>query len=271
VNTYPTIKTLPAKWRRELKLLLPRRHNQRINDFLMALMSVDSHALDGRYMVKSLYYDSDVLGAFFNKKAGDLSRFKVRLRTYPGTVSGDQAFLEIKRRRGDVVWKERFAGPAAMLHRVATNSQEDSKARSFESTPTLSLLRSMMTLYPKVSVEYERVPFQGSSGGPLRITIDGPVYVEAFKTIDQLFAPSVAATDILNGYSILEVKFQHSLPVWFDDLIKLVEMPVITYSKYVEATNYLLQTNPAALGFSEIKRINDGALVNYLHKHGAET
>jgi VTC domain len=259
---------LSLNWRRELKLFLPARHKKAVLSFLEACLVKDEHVQEDHYIVKSLYYDSDVLGTYLNKKGGDLLRFKLRLRNYPGNGNNEQAFLEIKRRRIDIVWKERLSGKASQLHRFSTNHLQSGDSLPFESLPTLGKIHMTLTMRPKIYVEYHRIPYVSSDLKDFRVTVDGPIYIEGYKTLDQLATHAMTATDVLNGNYIVEFKFKQCLPAWFPILIRLFEMPVITYSKYVEGINYLLQTNPTILGYNEIKRIQDAALFNYVELRG---
>lgn len=119
--------------------------------------------------VSSLYFDDPRLSASRENIEGSGRRSKVRLRWYDSPFPGEEAFLEIKRRRGGATTKERHRTPLA---------------KPFEPSPLWETARAIASSLPPSSseallarpdavviVEYERSYFE-AAGGSLRITLD---------------------------------------------------------------------------------------------------
>ncbi len=246
----------PKRWRREIKLLVHPDIRDAVGAWLARIMPPDPVAPEG-YRVRSLYYDSDDLASYRLKKDGVRRRFKLRLRAYgdlPGQALGpeDPGFLEIKWKLGDQVWKERSAGTVGDLDR------QTRAGFAASDLPSLPLLLASHRFNPKVIVEYRRQAFQD---GDLRVTLDGPVYGEAAPRLDVFLANTGREKHLVTSrYSVLEFKFQQSLPFWQRDLARRWALPQVTFSKYAEAIHMVLRTRPYDLAFASLKPINDDVL-----------
>ncbi|MFT7624954.1 MAG: hypothetical protein ACI9WU_004145, partial [Myxococcota bacterium] len=72
-----------------------------------------------RYVVRSLYFDTHNLAAYYDKLSGLLDRAKVRIRAYgPATGPGDAVFLELKQRADALVNKVRYRMPEELAQRA---------------------------------------------------------------------------------------------------------------------------------------------------------
>ncbi|GIO20629.1 hypothetical protein J18TS1_37290 [Oceanobacillus oncorhynchi subsp. incaldanensis] len=79
--------------RREQKYLITLEQYSLLLEQIMPYMRSDNFGVDGRYVVSSLYFDSDDHKIYFETKNKLAFRQKLRLRTYNETGIEKSAFL----------------------------------------------------------------------------------------------------------------------------------------------------------------------------------
>ena len=139
-----------------------------IRQRMRAIAVPDSHAIDGKYLIRSLYFDTPTDKALFEKQNGVSRRQKFRIRYYNGDKS--VIHLEIKCKVGGLGLK------------VSANLTEDQAkwivdgdiSWMMDSPDELvkELYTHMVTenLAPKVIVDYTREPFIYRPGN-VRVTL----------------------------------------------------------------------------------------------------
>ena len=202
-------------YRHELKYLISYREKDIIERRLREFAAMDSHAPDGGYFVRSLYFDDYWNSAYNEKMGGTLERDKYRIRIYNGSDS--VISLERKHKRGSYILKE-----GAFLSRSETDSilsgdygfllsKSELVCRSFYVECMGSVMR------PKVIVDYDRIPYVFEPG-TVRITFDMRVR-SGFMSYD-IFDLSIPTYETMDpDMLILEVKYTEFLPQIFRDVI----------------------------------------------------
>lgn len=174
---------------------------------------------EGAYAVNSLYYDSPQFRCFHEKMDGLKNRKKLRLRYYG--MEGDKAthYLEIKRKSGDTVIKDR----AHLKHR-----ESHAESKTLEE---FKYMQHRFNMSPKLWVRYLRAPLVGKFDSTFRITFDQDIQAKLAISFEDTskFEP------ILPNDCILEVKFNHTLPRWFYGLIQQFKLERQSFSKYCES------------------------------------
>ena len=195
--------------RHELKYHLTFMQYRILRQKLGAVLKLDSHAgPDGRYHIRSLYFDDFRNTAFFDKLAGVATRKKYRMRIY--NVSDDLIKFERKNKFNEYVFKEtavlcREEADRIISGDVSFLADSDSQLlRCFYLECRRNLLR------PVVLVDYLRDAYVYPVGN-VRVTFDigvrtalGPVsfFDRNTSTVTVCEEPGV----------ILEVKFDNVLP-----------------------------------------------------------
>src|SRR5690606_22665888 len=131
------------------------------------------------YRISSLYFDSPDLAFFRAKERSHHDRVKLRARVYDdvGPVN-----LEIKRKRGDVVWKQRAAVPRECW----VDSAQGFSPRPLDHAKQEAALQRFANLFtqfacePKLMVEYEREAYASRTGEYARVTFDR--HIRAYAT-----------------------------------------------------------------------------------------
>jgi SPX domain protein involved in polyphosphate accumulation len=239
----------------EFKYLLSASLREEIEKELKFFLQYDPFVADKVehvYPVRSLYYDDPVFSAFYDKVDGLHSRSKYRIRTYSFEANKQApVFLEIKGRHNNLVYKHRvpitseknlqWSHLSGDKLTSAVLKQADSSAvrDQFE----FDLIRKR--LQPVALIDYQRRPYISKFDSSFRITFDANLKV---TRTENLFPQQnkIATKQILSGYTVLEVKFQHHMPSWFHRLIQAYELKRISISKIcsgMEVLGLAIDTN----------------------------
>lgn len=224
----------------EFKYIVPTRVRLLLEQELRAFMEIDPFCRDRpgqSYLVRSLYFDDAAFHDYHAKIDGHLNREKYRLRSYdaPGTAP---CFLEIKGRQNHFSYKYRT--PLDTPTRALVERQRWSSLLALDnSTPVIQRFAAAAcrrNLLPQVVVEYARRPYVGRRDYRFRVTFDGEIQAALGPDLDR---GTQLALPVLRGQSVLEIKFESSLPVWFQRLLGTYELQRVSISKYCRAAEAL--------------------------------
>ncbi len=130
------------------------------------------------YTVKSIYFDTNRLDFYQEKLSGLKRRKKIRIRGYNDEAPDATVFLEIKRKNGQIISKNRASLLFKNLKETSLNngveeylirSSDDENLRHGKSF--LFYLRSL-NLIPTIKIFYEREAHFARMNPDLRLTID---------------------------------------------------------------------------------------------------
>lgn len=202
---------------------------------LRSLLRPDPHAgADGRYAIRSVYFDTPDNACLRENEDGTDPRAKYRLRIY----NGSDARISLERKakvRGlthkDAALVPRSTAEALLAGRVPFPAPEDSP-----------LLRRMLVdmqlrcLRPKVVVQYDRTPFILEAGN-VRVTLDE--HIASSQAVDRFFEAGIPLRPILpTGQGVLEVKWDELLPSWLYQSLQLEGLQWTSFSKYYLCRTY---------------------------------
>ena len=199
---------------------------------LRAVARPDPHAVDGRYTVRSLYFDDLSDKALREKLDGVDRREKFRIRYYNGDTS--LIHLEKKSKRGGLGTKE-SAGLTQAEAQAVVNGELDWMPTS--DRPLVQELYSKMKrgLRPKTIVDYIREPFTYAPGN-VRVTLDYNIRTGLGCT--DFLNPDCATIPAGDAPNILEVKWDAFLPDVIRDAVQLTGRRVSAFSKYAQCRIY---------------------------------
>lgn len=217
------------EWKHEISYSDMLTIRQRMN----AIAKPDEHAVNGKYQIRSLYFDTLNDKALREKLDGVNQREKFRIRYYNGDLS--VIHLEKKSKRGNLGNKQ-----------SADLSPEEAQAiidgnlgwMLHSGRPLVQELYSKMTtqgLKPRTIVDYEREPFIYEAGN-VRVTLDYNIRT-GLDCVDFLNRNCIM---IPAGDSpiILEVKWDHFLPNIIRDAVQLSNRHTGAFSKYAACRIY---------------------------------
>ena len=213
--------------RRERKYLVGTAELAILRQRLGRVLRPDPHAIDGRYHVRSLYFDDQSESALFEKLAGIRDRHKWRLRIYDR--SDARIRLECKIKRNKLVFKQAETVTRELAEQMIAG------CAPIQGGPLLrrfAALQRATRLKPAVVVDYLREPFVHRAGN-VRVTLDQKLRSGLWRT--DLFDPQLQTTPVLHGErrAILEVKSTGLLPWHVSALLPTTIPPASALSKYV--------------------------------------
>lgn len=144
-------------YRHEWKIALAPPDLLVLRQRLRAVMQPDSHARDGRYRIRSLYFDTPDDRALREKLDGVSRREKYRIRCY----NGDYGFIQLEKKckLAGLGWKEQAPLSAEQVQAIL-DGQYGWLAEAGQ--PLLTAFYSRLQgqlLRPKTLVDYTREPF----------------------------------------------------------------------------------------------------------------
>lgn len=221
-------------YRHELKFILNPADAALLKKNLSQMMTLDPNGdFKGRYMVRSLYFDTIGGDAFFDKLDGVEYRRKYRIRFY----NHDTSFirLESKQKIDDLSNKTQQRISLALAQQLMRGEigsiplQENSVLTDFALDMKLNGLR------PSVIVDYQRTAYLHQALD-VRITFDEHIRSRIFDT--DLFKTQFGSVDVLDpGEVVLEVKYDDLIPSAVADLLRQVPMVRLAVSKYAYCYN----------------------------------
>ena len=221
------------KYRHEWKHELNRLDLLMLRQRLRAVMEPDPHAVDGRYFIRSLYFDNLRDKALREKLDGVNKREKFRVRYYNGDPS--VIHLEKKSKRSGLGTKYSAPLSGDETRRIL----EGDLAWMLNSPHSLvqELYCKMLDqgLRPKTIVDYTREPYIYAPGN-VRVTLDYDIRT-GLSCMDFLDpdCPTIPAGD---APILLEVKWDEFLPDIIRDIVQLPGRHASAFSKYAQCRIY---------------------------------
>ncbi|OGH59388.1 MAG: hypothetical protein A2725_00995 [Candidatus Magasanikbacteria bacterium RIFCSPHIGHO2_01_FULL_33_34] len=226
---------------------------------------------NGMYEVISLYYDSPGFFYYKEKIDGVLKRKKIRLRTYRNDGEFMKySFFEIKRRHDTVILKDRFLMSRDDYDKLIKNDDFHSTV-AIRDQNRKNIIKEfeweqhLRSIGPKVLINYDREPYLGRYNDNFRITFDKNI--KAVQN-DNLFYEGNDFEDVSGNNTVMEVKFNGSLPHYVSEVIREFDLERISYSKYckaIEASGSLSAYEfPQTKGIMDVreKMLNNGMVAD---------
>lgn len=200
---------------------------------MRAITRPDTHVVDGKYLIRSLYFDTLTDRALREKMDGVDNRKKFRIRFY----NNDPSFirLEKKSKWNNLGWKE-----TASLTPQQAQAIADGEIDWMGDNPS-ELIREMYVdmrttgLRAKTIVDYTREPFVYPAGN-VRITLDYDIRTGLCST--DFLNPDTPMVPVPDDPIILEVKWDEFLPEIIRDAVHLENRRAAAFSKYAACRMY---------------------------------
>lgn len=222
-----------ANYRHEWKHMINHADKIAIRQRLRAVAQVDANAADGRYLIRSLYFDNISDKALREKLDGVNRREKFRIRYYNGNT--DQIHLEKKSKWNGLGTKDRTLLTADEAQRIVDGDLSWMIGSDRPLVQELYIKMNSQGLRPKTIVDYTREPFVYAPGN-VRVTLDYNIRTGLlctdFLNQDCITIPAGA------GETILEVKWDEYLPSVIRDAVQLGSRQLSAFSKYAACRMY---------------------------------
>ena len=200
---------------------------------LSLVMETDENSINGKYLVRSLYFDNLNDKVLREKLDGVSRREKFRLRYYNNNT--DFIVLEKKSKLNGLCSKEKVQ---LNIEEVKAVLNSDFTALENIDKPLVQeLLLKMKTsgLRPKTIVDYDREAFVFGPGN-VRVTIDSNIRTGMMST--DFLNPNAITIPAGDAPIVLEVKWDEFLPAFVRDLVQMKQCRTSAFSKYASCRIY---------------------------------
>lgn len=218
------------KFRHEMKYRIGYAQYMELRNRLRTVMRSDLHTgADGRYLIRSIYFDNYRDKALREKRDGAPRREKFRIRYYNDDFS--YLTLEKKIKDNDLCMKV----DARITERECREllNGETNWMREHSSLLVRELYAKMhyLMIRPRVLVSYIREPYIYEAGN-VRVTFDSHIRTTLFH--GEFLENQVIDIDTAQGPQdmILEVKYDAFLPEIIRSLVQLNTLRQTAFSKY---------------------------------------
>ena len=204
-----------------------------IRSRMRAITIPDSHAVDGKYFIRSLYFDTLSDKALREKIDGVDNRKKFRIRYY----NNDLSFIRLEKKSK---WNNLGTKETARLSTMQAQAIVDGNIDWMMNHPAPLIhelyVEMMKTgLRAKTIVDYTREPFVFPAGN-VRVTLDYDIRTGLCST--DFLNPDTPTVPIVDNPIILEVKWDHFLPDIIRDAVHLENRRAAAFSKYAACRAY---------------------------------
>ena len=191
-------------------------------------MKVDPYAKeDGKYLIRSVYFDNFDNKVLTEKKEGFYNRDKFRVRLYDYNMNFLN--LEKKSKRNNLTYKQKCSITSEEYEKIALGDIAWMENDSRFLIQDLYIQMNLFQIKPVTVVDYEREVFIYDQGN-VRVTFDSNIKT-SFRNPD-LLNPDLAMIETNPEVVILEVKYDEFLPDVIKYLLQLGNRKKGTYSKY---------------------------------------
>lgn len=224
-----------SKYRHELKFEINTSDFFTLRQRLKTVLHSDIHSgSDGKYHVRSLYFDSDNDSALRAKLDGLPSREKYRIRLY----NSDSSSIRLEK-------KSKINGLTSKLSTIISLAECEKilsgNVQWITETDNAVLLEFYAKsksgqLKPKTLVDYQREAYIYPFGN-VRVTIDNDVRSGLYATnLFDIDTPMLPVSQ--SGTMLMEVKYDEFLPGIVKDIIAAKNRHAAPFSKYAQSRIY---------------------------------
>lgn len=221
------------KYRHELKQEISYLDMLVLRQRLLAVMQRDLHAADGKYEIRSLYFDNARDKALREKTDGVNVREKFRIRYY----NGDSSFIKLEKKSkiNGLCLKESARLTMEQTQAIINGNVGWMKDSNESLIRELYIKMITQGLRPKTIVDYTREPFIFAPGN-VRVTLDYNIRTGMLGT--DFFNMSCTTIPAGEDSIILEVKWDEFLPDIIRDIVQLKNGRAGAFSKYAACRIY---------------------------------
>jgi hypothetical protein len=219
-----------ACFRHELKYQIGYHQYLELRSRLRAVLKMDSHAgADGRYLIRSIYFDNYRDKALREKIDGVSRREKFRIRYY----NDDFSYITLEKKVKDNSLCMKFDADITKEECRRLLDGDTGWMRDHPSPLVQELYGKMrfQLLRPKVLVSYVREPYIYRAGN-VRVTFDSHIRTTLYHRSFLEERPADIGVFDCPGDMILEVKFDGFLPEVIRGIIQTGALRQQAFSKY---------------------------------------
>lgn len=209
--------------RQEEKFLITLDEYVKLQKIISDQVPQDSY---GKYLVQSLYFDTDKWDIIRASIEKPVFKEKLRLRCYNIPSCNSTIYLELKKKYKGIVHKRRIDFPLEMLR--TRNAREIAKNSDSQMGREMNFYLKAYPVSEKVHISYNREAFAHESG--LRITFDTNIH---FRTDKLDYENPEGGRKILpDNIVVMEIKTLGGMPMWLARNLSEFHIYPSSFSKY---------------------------------------
>ena len=224
---------MDPKYRHEWKHVLNTGDLLILRQRLRAVMESDPHAIDGKYYIRSLYFDNLDDKALREKIDGVNMREKFRIRLY--NCNSSVIHLEKKSKQNGLGTKYSASLTAEEAQRIVDGDIDWMLESDRPLVRELYCKMRYQGMRPRTIVDYTREPFIFRPGN-VRVTLDYDIRTGLGCT--DFLNPEVVTIPAGDAPILIEVKWDEFLPSIIRDLVSIPDRRVGSFSKYAQCRIY---------------------------------
>ena len=224
---------MDPKYRHEWKHVLNTGDLLTLRQRLRAVMESDPHAIDGKYYIRSLYFDNLYDKALREKIDGVNMREKFRIRLY--NCDSSVIHLEKKSKRNGLGTKYSALLTAEQAQKIVDGDIDWMLRSDHPLIQELYCKMRYQEMRPKTIVDYTREPFIFRPGN-VRVTLDYDIRTGLGCT--DFLNPDAVTIPAGDAPILVEVKWDEFLPSIIRDLVSIPDRRVGSFSKYAQCRIY---------------------------------
>ena len=211
--------------RYEKKYLLSVAQQTALLEGMMKHMKPDRF---GKTTNCNIYYDTDDWELIRKSVAKPVYKEKLRVRSYGVPKTGEDVFIEIKKKYDGVVYKRRTAMPSEQAEKYLAGDTELSPGDQIGKE--IEWFQNRYRAKPKVYIAYDRTSFAGREEPELRITFDRDIRFREYAL--DLRAGDFGTNMLPKGTVLMEIKIPGTAPLWLARLLSELKIRPASFSKY---------------------------------------
>ena len=217
------------EWKHELNYL----DLLTIRSRLRAVMEPDPHAVNGKYLIRSLYFDNLQDKALREKQDGVNMREKFRIRYY----NGDTSLIHLEKKSKLNGLGTKFTAPMTEqeAQKLVDSDIDWMLASEYPLIQELYCKMLYQGMRPKTIVDYTREPFIYRPGD-VRVTFDYDIRTGLQCT--DFLDPCCTTIPAGDAGIIMEVKWDAFLPGIIRDIVQTPGRHTAAFSKYAQCRIY---------------------------------
>jgi len=227
--------------RLEYKFLVPASQLDAVRAAIKPFVRLDKYSQgrqNNEYTIRSVYFDTPIMDCYEEKIDGIKIRKKYRIRGYNELNSDGIVFLEIKRKYRNFISKNRAPLRNRDLENLFESRDIDKyilpfgpEGKSKRDAERFLFHYFRLGLNPKILVVYEREAYYDRFSDSVRLTLDKNLRSSPFTYHNKL-TNGYQLKPAFKNHFILELKFDHGLPLWAKRVIARFAPPKLALSKY---------------------------------------
>lgn len=218
-------------YRKELKYIISEDKYLNIKNMMDVVMEPDRHGENGRYMVRSQYYDSLTDCDLHDNLDGVYDKKKIRIRIY--SPDAENGKLEYKCKYGSDGIKHSLTLSREEIGKMENGQYDFLLERDEELARHLYIKINKYKYSPKTIIEYDRTAYMYPISD-LRITYDRNIRatINPYGILEKepMYIPLMTPDK-----GILEIKYNDFFPAALRPLVSVLDNAAEAYSKYSQS------------------------------------